>query len=228
MTCVNAAQVPQLYSSLARSILHWGVRLQMIQHTFGLLVKPSSQWRTIANLPESSLNTLILYPCVLAILPAVAWFYGTTQVGWTVGSGGDSIKLTIESARVISILFYFAMVICIAVIGYFIHWMSSTYGAQSTLAKGIVVAGMMATPLFIAGLVGFHPLLWVDILVGVAAVSWAVYLMYLGIPIVMGIPEERGFLFSSAVLAICMVIIICLMVGSVILWDYGAAPAFTD
>jgi hypothetical protein len=45
---------------------------------------------------------------------------------------------------------------------------------------------------------------------------------------VMGIPKERGFLFSSAVLAIAMVILICLMVGSVILWDMGAAPAFTD
>ena len=70
--------------------------------------------------------------------------------------------------------------------------------------------------------------LWIDMLIGVVAVSWAVYLLYLGIPIVMGIPEERGFLFSSAVLAISMVILICLMVGSVILWDFGAAPAFTD
>jgi hypothetical protein len=52
--------------------------------------------------------------------------------------------------------------------------------------------------------------------------------MYLGIPIVMKISEERGFLFASAVLAISMVIMICLMVGSVIVWDFGAAPVFTD
>jgi len=200
----------------------------MIQHTFGLLVKPYTQWRVIAQLPESSFNTLVLYPYIMAILPAVAWFYGTSQVGWTVGDSEDTIKLTVSSARQISILFYFAMVASVTAIGYFIHWMSRTYGADSSFAKGMVIAGMMATPLYIAGLVGFYPLLWVDILVGVGAISWAVYLMYLGIPIVMDIPKERGFLFSSAVLAICMVIIICLMVGSVILWDYGAAPAFTD
>ena len=200
----------------------------MIQHTFGLLVKPSAQWRAIADLPEKSLNTLILYPCLFAILPAVAWFYGTSQVGWTVGEHGDPIKLTVESARQISILFYFGMLSSIAAIGYFIHWMSHTYGADSSFAKGIVIAGLTATPLFITGLVGFHPVLWVDLLIGVAAVSWSVYLLYLGIPIVMGIPEERGFLFSSAVLAIAMVIMICLMVGSVLLWDMGAAPAFTD
>ena len=200
----------------------------MIQHTFGLLVRPSAQWRTVADLPESSFKTLVLYPCFLAILPAVAWFYGTSQVGWTVGEHGETIKLTTQSARQICILFYLTMVACVAIIGFFIHWMSDTYGAESSLTRGIVIAGLTATPLFIAGLVGFYPLLWLDLLVGVAAVSWSVYLMYLGIPIIMNIPEERGFLFSSAVLAIAMVILICLMVGSVILWDFGAAPAFTD
>ena len=200
----------------------------MIQHTFGLLLKPSSAWQTVANLPEKSLNILLLYPCIFAILPAVAWYYGTSVVGWTVGNSTDAIKLTPESAKQITILFYFGMLGSITAIGYFIHWMSATYGANSSFAKGIVIAGLTATPLFISGMVGFHPLLWVDLLVGVAAVSWSVYLLYLGIPIVMDIPQERGFLFSSAVLAIAMVILICLMVASVILWDMGAAPAFTD
>lgn len=200
----------------------------MIQHTFGLLVRPRAQWQAVADLPQSSFKTLILYPCFLAILPAVAWYYGTSQVGWTVGEHGETIKLTAQSARQICVLFYLTMVACIAVIGWFIHWMADTYGAESTPTHGIVIAGLTATPLFIAGLVGFYPLLWIDLLVGVAAVSWSVYLMYLGIPIVMKIPEERGFLFSSAVLAIAMVIMICLMVGSVILWDFGAAPVFTD
>ena len=200
----------------------------MIQHTFGLLTRPSAQWKTVAELPESSFKTLILYPWFMAILPAVAFYYGTTQVGWSVGEHGETIKLTTASARQICILFYLTMVACVAIIGYFIHWMSDTYGAQSTITRGIVIAALSATPMFIAGLVGFYPILWLDMLVGVVAVCWAVYLLYLGIPIVMNIPEERGFLFSSAVLGVALVILICLMVGSVILWDFGAAPAFTD
>ena len=200
----------------------------MIQHTFGLLTRPSTQWKSVADLSESSFRTLVLYPWFFAILPAVAWYYGTTQVGWSVGEHGDTIKLTEASARQICILFYLAMVACVNVIGYFIHWMADTYGANSSVAKGVVIAGLTATPLFLAGLVGFYPVLWLDMLVGVAAICWAVYLMYLGIPIIMNIPEERGFLFSSAVLGVALVILICLMVSSVILWEYGAAPAFTD
>jgi hypothetical protein len=200
----------------------------MIQHTFGLLVRPTAQWRTVAALPDSRMTSLLLYPCILALLPAIAWYYGTTEIGWTVGDHSEPIRLTRESGRQICILFYITMLACVATIGYFIHWMAATYGAESSITRGIVSAGLTATPLFIAGLAGFQPVLWLDMLIGVVAVCWSVYLMYLGIPIVMHIPKERGFLFASAVMAIAMVILICLMVGSVILWDFGAAPAFTD
>lgn len=199
----------------------------MFNHAIGLLIQPSVQWRKVAKLPPATMTTMILYPCIMALLPAVAWYYGTTEVGWTVGDG-DSIKLTRDSALSIIILFYLTMIGAVAVIGYFIHWMADTYGADSTFSKGMVIAGFTATPLFLAGLTGFYPILWLDMLLAVTAVCWSVYLLYTGIPIVMEIPEERGFLFSSAVIAICMVMATCIMVGSVILWDFGAAPAFTD
>jgi len=199
----------------------------MIQHTFGLLVKPDAQWRSIAALPASSLNILVLYPCIMALLPAVAWYYGTSRVGWTVGDG-PGIRLTVDSALQLCVLFYFAIVGCVVAVGYFIHWMAGTYGAETSFAKGIVVAGLTVTPLFVFGLAGFYPLLWVDMLLGVVAVSWSVYLLYLGIPIMMDIPEERGFLFSTAVVGVGLVILVSLMVTTVILWDFGAGPAFTD
>ena len=201
----------------------------MIQHTFGLLFTPGQQWRAVSELPKSSQNILVLYPFVFALLPAIAWYWGTSQVGWTVGSYDQIIKLTEASALQVNILFYCVMVGAICAIGYFIHWMSSTYGAESSsIAKGIVVAGLTATPLFIAGLVGFYPVLWIDLLIGMGAISWSVYLLYLGIPIVMEIPQERGFLFSSAVLAIALVVLVCIMVVSILAWDLGAAPAYID
>ncbi|MEE4191994.1 MAG: Yip1 family protein [Halieaceae bacterium] len=199
----------------------------MFNHALGLMVQPSLQWQRVADLPPPTMKTMVLFPAIMAVLPAAAWYYGTTNVGWTVGDGG-AIRLTADSALTLIILFYCAMVGSVAVIGYFIHWMSKTYGADSNLAKGIVIAGFTATPLFVAGAVGFYPVLWLDMLIGVVAVCWSVYLLYLGIPIVMRIPEERGFLFSSAVIAICLVILVCILVGSVILWDFGAGPAFTD
>lgn len=200
----------------------------MLQHAVGILTRPSKEWERLRDLSDTSQALLLIYPMLLAILPAVAWYWGTTQIGWTVGRAEETVRLTESSATVIIFLFYLGMVSCVGIIGYFVHWMSDTYGANSSLIKGIMIASITATPLFIAGAVGFYPILWLDMLIGVAAVGWAVYLLYLGVPIVMNIPKERGFLFASAIIAIALVILICLMVGSVMLWEWGAGPSFTN
>lgn len=199
----------------------------MIGNMVGLLFRPKTQWQRIATQGSFSLPSSVIYTLILALLPVVAWFYGTTVIGWTVGDG-DIIRMTAESASKIITLFYLTMVISVIVIGYMIHWMSKTYGADSSMAKGITIASFSATPLYIAGAVGFMPVFWLALLIGVSAVSYAVYILYLGIPRVMNIPEERGFLFSSAVIAFCMVILMIIMGGTVILWDMGATPTFTD
>ena len=199
----------------------------MIGNALGLIIKPKSQWQAIAKQEQFSLVSAVLYVAILALIPVVAWHYGVTVIGWSVGDG-ERIRMTRDSATVIIALFYFTMIVAVCAIGYMIHWMSTTYGTDSSTAKGIAVAGYSATPLFIAGAIGFFPVFWLALLIGVSAVSYAVYLLYVGIPIVMKIPEERGFLFSSAVIAICLVFLMMIMGGSVILWDLGAAPSFTD
>lgn len=201
----------------------------MINNIVGLMFWPTKQWQQIEQKDNFSLFSSILYTLIMAMIPAFAWFYGTTSMGWAVDEGSDhTVRLTEESATIMVTLFYFTMVLSVTAIGYMIHWMSQTYGADSTLAKGVAIAGFSATPLFIAGAVGFIPLFWLSLILGVLSVSYAVYILYLGIPIIMSIPKERGFLFSSAVLAFCMVILMIIMGGTVILWDFGAAPVFTD
>lgn len=199
----------------------------MVAIPFLLLISPRRAWRQTAAKPPTNLALVLLYPLVFALLPAYAWYVGTTQVGWQVG-GDDPIRMTVDSARIIAVLFYATMVASVVGIGYMIHWMSLTYGAQSTIAKGIAIAALTATPLFIAGAVGFQPALMLDLVIGVIALCYAVYLLYIGIPIVMDIPQERGFLFSSAVIGVCMVIFIAIMGASVILWDSVAPPIFRD
>lgn len=200
----------------------------MIVNPAGFIFFPHKQWQRIANLEPQQFSTSILYPVLFALLPSFAWYYGVAEMGWTVGDNQDITRLTSESAMKLVVAFYFAMVLSIVAIGYAIHWMAATYGSESSFSKGIAVAGFSATPLFLAGASGFSPLMWLDLSVGIIAVGWAVYLIYVGIPIVMRIPEERGFLYASAVVGFCMVILMALMGTSVILWDMGFMPVFTD
>jgi len=200
----------------------------MIANPLGFLFSPEKQWQKAADLNSSSFSLFILYPIILALLPAVAWYYGTAVSGWGVGDDDELTRLTPDSALKLIGAFYFTMVMSVIVVGYSISWMARTYGLESSIPQGIAISSFAATPMFIIGIVGFYPLMWLDLSLGILALCWSVYLLYTGIPIVMKIPKEQGFLYASAIIAVCCVILMCIMGGSVILWDNGFMPVFTD
>lgn len=198
-----------------------------MNHIIGILFNPMSEWERIRDQSGSVVGHYLKYILLIALLPAIAWYVGSTQVGWQLGP--RQIMLTTDSAIQIVVLFYFAMVVGVGFLGYMVHWMSETYEARSsTISKGVAVAAYTCTPLFIAGAAGFYPILWFNIVLGCAAAAYAVYLLYIGVPIVMEIPEERGFLFASAMVAVGLVSTAALLGATVILWEMGAMPVFTE
>ena len=190
------------------------------------MVQPRRQWQNIAGLSEKGINRQIPYVIVLALLPALAWYFGTTEIGWSIGDKGSVRTLTSQSALSLVAVFYITMILAVIAVGFFIHWMAKTYGAKSHPMKGMVIAGFTATPIFVAGVAGLYPVLWLDILLATTAVAYSVYLLYLGIPIVLNVSEERGFLFASAVVTVCLVMAVVVMVATVLFWSYVAAPVF--
>jgi len=199
----------------------------VISKVWGLMFQPTATWKSIGEMTESDLRPYLLYPVVLGFIPALAWYFGTTQIGWTV-AGKSLTRLTPDSAGLIAGCFYLAQLAAIWIIGYFIHWMSQTYGANTSVIKGVVLAGFTATPLLLAGVEGVYPLLGLDLLIAIFASCYSVYLLYKGIPIAMHMPSERGFLYASAIVGVTLVMVISLMGSTLILWDLGLEPAFQD
>jgi hypothetical protein len=91
----------------------------------------------------------------------------------------------------------------------------------------VVLAAYTATPLFLIGIMELYPILWLNMVLGLPALAYSIYLLYTGVPIMMGISEERGFLFSSAVLAFGLVAFVALLAVTAILWGMGLEPQFT-
>lgn len=198
-----------------------------LTHTLGLLTHPDQEWEAIRKDSESVGRLYMGHVLLLALIPAVAGFYGTTQVGWQVGDG-QLIKLTTESALQLCALFYGAMLVGIYIIGRFIDFFAATYGVKDAQGKGVTLAAYTASPLFILGVIAVYPVLWVNMLVGLVAVAYAVYLLYEGLPILMKIPEDRGFMFASSVLTVGLVMLVGLLAISVVIWSVGIGPVYTD
>lgn len=89
-----------------------------------LMLNPKSGWPRIAQDPTGVMQTVVTHTIPLALIPAVSWYTGVTQVGWAVI--GDPVKLTPESALPMCILFYFAMIAGVIFLGAMAGWMATT------------------------------------------------------------------------------------------------------
>jgi hypothetical protein len=198
----------------------------VLKHIWGLFVNPKREWVSIRNDECTVGKCYAAHVMLLAAIPAISGFIGTTQFGWKIGAG-DPVKLTLESAGMISVAYYFAMLVGVYAIGFMIHWMGKTYDADVPLSQCVVLAAYTATPLFLIGIMELYPVLWLNMVVGIVALAYTVYLLYSGVPIMMDISEDRGFLFSSAVLAVGLVAFVALLAVTAILWGMGLEPQFT-
>ena len=200
----------------------------MIHHVVGLFTHPDQEWREIRGDKEESVSHMYLtHTLILAAIPAVSAFIGTTQVGWVIGSRSP-VMLTQESALWMTVMSYLAMLGGVAIMGAFIHWMARTYDASPSMARCVAFATYTATPLFIGGLAALYPHMWLGMVVGTAAICYTVYLLYVGLPTFMSIDPDEGFLFSSSVLAVGLVVLVAIMAFTVIVWGLGVGPIDTN
>ena len=192
---------------------------------FLVVFSPRHGWQRIAENQSGLVQTLALHTLPFALIPALCWYFGVTNQGWVIM--GDPVKLTAASALPMCVLFYLAMIFGVLFLGYMVHWMAGSYGTQGGLAKGVAVVSYTASPFFLAGILGLHPVLWLDVLVGTLVACYCIYLLFLGIGPVMEVPPERSFLYASAVFAVALVAFVALLGATVVLWDLGPAPEYT-
>ncbi len=198
----------------------------LLKYLPGLLLRPEETWASIRATDKSIVSCYLELVLILGLIPPLAGFYGTTQVGWQLG-WGDPVKLTTGSALTIAILYYGAILVAVGVVGKAIHWMAQTYGANPTLDQCVILAAFTASPLLLLGIMQAYPVLLINFLVGLVALAWTVYLLYSGVPVMMNISKDRGFLFSSAVLTFGLVSLVAMLAITVILWGFGVDPQYT-
>lgn len=191
-----------------------------MNHVWGLLAHPNREMRDIKQENETLSHHFTHHVLLMALIPVICAFIGTTQIGWNVGAG-DNILLSLSSALGLAVLFYALMLAGVAVMGRVIWWMARDYPQRPSLRHCMVFAGYVATPLFLSGLVALYPLVWLCALVGTLALAYTGYLLYVGIPLFLSIDREESLRLSGSTLAIGVLVLEVLLALTVIMWGYG-------
>ncbi len=124
-----------------------------MNHVWGLFAHPNREMSVIKSENETISHHYTHHVLLMAAVPVVCAFIGTTQLGWNFGDG-TVIKLSMLTGLALAVLFYAVMLAGVAIMGRVIWWMARQYPQQPSLKRCMVFAGYVATPLFLSGIGG--------------------------------------------------------------------------
>jgi hypothetical protein len=198
----------------------------ILNHIWGLYAHPKEEWHVIEKRHES-LSYSLMHILTIALIPVICSYYAAAYIGWTIGVG-DPIKISVASAQIMAISMYFGLVIGVFSLAYLIQWMAKTFDSKPDFVQALELAAYTATPMLMVGITALFPVLWFVALAGIAAVAYSIYLLYSGVPIMMNIPEEKGFIYSSSVVTAGLVLLVTLMAFTAMVWTMGFGPEFVS
>lgn len=196
----------------------------ILNHIWGLYAHPVDEWKSIDQRHES-MTFVLSHILLIALIPCAAAYYASAHVGWSIGAR-EATFLTQDSALIMAVAMYLGIIVSTLALAYLVHWMAKTFGAEPTFTQSMELAAYTATPAIMSGVAALYPELWFVTMAFLAGVAYSVYLLYSGVPILMHIPEERGFIYSSSVVTAGLIMLVVLMVTSAIIWTNGFGPEY--
>ncbi|KGK00971.1 Yip1 family protein [Thalassotalea sp. ND16A] len=196
----------------------------ILNHIWGLYAHPKEEWNDIDTRHESMMYGLT-HVLLVALIPSICGYYAAAHIGWSIGAG-DPVKITEGSALTLAAGMYGAIIAGVFALAYLIQWMAKTFDANPSFTQALELASYAATPVLMVGLAALYPVLWFVALAGMTAVAYSVYLLYSGVPIMMHIPEEKGFIYASSVVTVGLVLLVTILAGTAMIWTLGFGPEF--
>jgi hypothetical protein len=197
----------------------------MTPHFVSLLTHPERAWVRIRNEERANSSHYLGHLLLLAAIPAICLFVGTTMTGWTLVEN-ETVRLDSGSAAQLSILLYLSSLFGVFLMGAFVRWMTRTFDARPTLNQCIGFVAYMVTPLFLAGLAGLYPSRWLAVIVLPIAAAYSAYLLFIGLPKFMRIPREKGMLFSASALGVGILLLVHTLVSMILFWMLMLQPEY--
>ena len=170
--------------------------LALIRDPIGYMTKNKGN-----SVPLNSL--MINYVAMLALIPLVgriigdAIFYHGGELGYAIAG---------------SIVAYILDLISVFVVGIVIWKLAPTFSTATDQSKSTLMAAYVYTPIFFIGILNIIPVLGYLAILGLL---YGIYILYKGLPILVGTPKDKtvGYVVAVLVVSFIIVFIIGLIIG---------------
>ncbi|MBR0659118.1 YIP1 family protein [Neoroseomonas oryzicola] len=165
---------------------------QLIARIKGMALSPAQEWQTIAREPIELAPVFTRYVMPLAAIPAIAGFLLLAMVGFFF-TGLTSM-----------IVGYILSVVGVFVIAKIIEILAPKFGGPQDPDAALKLAVFSPTVAWVSGAAIIIPIL--GSIVALVGGLYSLYTLYLGVPTVMRVPQEKALTFTLAVIGVAIVV----------------------
>jgi hypothetical protein len=167
-----------------------------LSRALSLLLTPGQAWDRIAVAPAPARPLFRSYALPLAAIPAVCSVFGVLVFGFNIASIG--VHMSVVGLILGAVTGYVLTLAMIWALGVFVDLTAPAFGGIRGREAALNLVVYAATASWVGGLAEIYPSLGIP--VGILAGLYSLYALYLGLPKMMGVPEERRLTAFAAVL----------------------------
>ncbi|MEO6528958.1 MAG: Yip1 family protein [Gemmatimonadaceae bacterium] len=198
--------------------------MDIVKRVKNMLLQPKSEWSVIDVEPAStaSLYTQFLIP--LALVGTIARFVGLTLIGVSVPFVGR-IRMPFMSALGSSAISFVVMLGGVYLWALIVNALAPKFGGQKNRLSALKLVIFASTPALVAGILSILPSLF---FLQLFAALYGLYLLYIGFPTMMKVPQERAGMYTLATIGCGIVLAIVVGAASAVLNIGGANRMASD
>jgi hypothetical protein len=182
-----------------------------------ILKQPKIEWPVIESEPTDIATLYRSYIAPLAAIPAICGLIGLVVIGSSVPFVGR-YRFGIAEALRIEVFQYVGQLIGCFVSAFIIAKLGPTFNSRDDQIQALKLVAYSNTPVWVAGVLNLIPALAVLI---IFAAIYAVYLYYLGVPVLMKTPAEK--VIPYMIVSVLVIIVVWFVIGAILGLAAGAA-----
>jgi Yip1 domain len=183
----------------------------LLDRVKGILLDPDTEWNVIANESTTAADLYKHYIVVLAAIPAVFGFIGSTVIGVDLPMLG-SYRVGIGAGLAAMLIGYVFSLAQIYLLAWIIDALATTFDGRSNFLQALKTAAYAFTAAWVAGVGQILPLL--AVVFALAGALYSVYLLHMGLPRTMRCPPDKNPAYTAV--SVIAAIILNALVGTVV------------
>jgi hypothetical protein len=175
--------------------------MTLIDRVKNIILTPKTEWPVIDREPGDVAYLFKNYVAILAAIPAICGFIGTSIVGFNI-SGLGTVRMPVATGLANALVGYLLTFVIVYIVALIVDALAPTFGGRKNFPSALKLTVYSYTPAWLCGFFFLIPGLRFLTILGL----YGLYLLWLGLPVLMKSPQEKSLLYAAAVV-VCAIVI---------------------